>query len=390
MKNINRRDWLKTSVLGLGSMSLLSGNLLAKSGSSANATATWSRESMLWELNPIYNEVKMKARLLANENPFGPSTKVQKAIAESINTGNRYGHADAAYLISIIAEKEGVKPENIMLGPGSTDLLEKTAIVLCKDGGNVVSADPSYMSLVNTAQAVGGSWKAVPLKMDYSHDLPGMTSAIDSETKLVYVCNPNNPMGAITEAGSLKEFCKTASKKAPIFVDEAYLEFMDKPEDNTMAGLVSQGYDVMIARTFSKVHGMAGLRIGYLVATEERINSITKMVRGTMGLCVTSLKGAIASLQDEQFIVNCRKWNKESREFTSDKIQAMGFKEIPSHTSFMIFPIQQEGKAFSKKMMDQGVGIRAYSIADSPWCRVSMGTMDEMKLFVDALKVATT
>jgi histidinol-phosphate aminotransferase len=390
MKNINRRDWLKTSVLGLGSMSLLSGNLLAKSGNAAATTATWSRESMLWELNPIYNEVKMKARLLANENPFGPSTKVQKAIAESINIGNRYGHADAAYLISMIAEKEGVKPENIMLGPGSTDLLEKTAIVLCKDGGNVVSADPSYMSLVNTAQAVGGSWKAVPLKMDYSHDLPGMTSAIDSDTKLVYVCNPNNPMGAITEAGSLKEFCKTASKKAPIFVDEAYLEFMDKPEDNTMAGLVSQGYDVMIARTFSKVHGMAGLRIGYLVATEERINSITKMVRGTMGLCVTSLKGAIASLQDEQFIVNCRKWNKESREFTSDKIQAMGFKEIPSHTSFMIFPIQEDGRAFSKKMMDQGVGIRAYSIADSPWCRVSMGTMDEMKLFVDALKVATT
>lgn len=390
MKNINRRDWLKTSVLGLGSMSLLSGNLLAKSGSAVNATATWSRESMLWELNPIYNEVKMKARLLANENPFGPSTKVQKAIAESINIGNRYGHADAAYLISIIAKKEGVKPENIMLGPGSTDLLEKTAIVLCKDGGNVVSADPSYMSLVNTAQAVGGSWKAVPLKTDYSHDLPGMTSAIDSDTKLVYVCNPNNPMGAITEAGSLKEFCKTASKKSPIFVDEAYLEFMDKPEDNTMAGLVSEGYDVMIARTFSKVHGMAGLRIGYLVATEERINSITKMVRGTMGLCVTSLKGAIASLQDDQFIVNCRKWNKESREFTSDKIQAMGFKEIPSHTSFMIFPIQEDGRSFSKKMMDQGVGIRAYSIADSPWCRVSMGTMDEMKLFVDALKVATT
>jgi histidinol-phosphate aminotransferase len=390
MKNINRRDWLKTSVLSLGSMSLLSGNLLAKSGNVATPSTTWSRESMLWEMNPIYNEVKMKARLLANENPFGPSAKVQKAIAESINVGNRYGHADAAYLISMIAEKEGVKPENIMLGPGSTDLLEKTAIVLCKDGGNVVSADPSYMSLVNTAQAVGGSWKAVPLKADYSHDLPGMTSAIDSDTKLVYVCNPNNPMGAITAAGSLKEFCKTASKKAPIFVDEAYLEFMDKPEDNTMAGLVSQGYDVMIARTFSKVHGMAGLRIGYLVATEERINSITKMVRGTMGLCVTSLKGAIASLQDEQFIVNCRKWNKESREFTSDKIHTMGFKEIPSNTSFMIFPIEQEGKAFSKKMMDQGVGIRVYSIANSPWCRVSMGTMDEMKLFVDALKVATT
>lgn len=390
MKNFNRRDWLKTSVLSLGSMSLLQGSLFAKSASSVQAVG-WNNTSMIKEIiTPLDNEIKMKARLSANENPFGPSTKVQKAIAESISLGNRYGHGDAAYLISMIAEKEGVKPENIMLGPGSTDLLEKTAIVLCKNGGNVVSADPTYMSLVNTAEKIGGSWKAVPLKADYSHDLPGMTSALDGETKLVYVCNPNNPMGAITEGSSLKEFCKTASKKAPIFVDEAYLEFMDKPEDNTMSGLVAEGYDVMVARTFSKIHGMAGLRVGYLVATEERIKSITSLVRGTMGLCVTSLKGAIASMQDEQFIVDCRKWNKESKEFTLEKVQSMGFEPITSHTSFMIFPIEQEGRPFSKKMMDQGIGIRVYSMYDTSWCRVSMGTMDEMKLFVDALKTSTT
>ncbi|WP_035806223.1 pyridoxal phosphate-dependent aminotransferase [Lunatimonas lonarensis] len=389
MKNINRRNWLKTSVLGLGSISLASSDLFARNG--GGSLSNWSSESMVKEIiYPPMNEIKMRARLSANENPFGPSAKVQKAISESIAMGNRYGHADAAYLISMIAEKEGVKPENIMLGPGSTDLLEKTAIVLCKDGGNVVSADPTYMSLINTAEKIGGSWKAVPLKSDYSHDLPGMSAAVDNTTKLVYVCNPNNPMGAITAGSSLKEFCKSVSKKAPIFVDEAYLEFMDNPGDNTMAGLVAEGYDVMVARTFSKIHGMAGLRVGYLVATEERVKSITSLVRGTMGLCVTSLKGAIASMQDEQFLTNCRKWNKESREFTTEKVVSMGFAPIPSHTSFVIFPIAQEGREFSKKMMDQGVGIRAYSMYDSSWCRVSMGTMDEMKLFVDALKVSTT
>ncbi|MFC4873315.1 pyridoxal phosphate-dependent aminotransferase [Negadavirga shengliensis] len=383
---MNRRAWLKTSALGLGSMSLILDPLRAAPVSPGKK---WDKESTLWEINPLYNEVKMKARLLANENPFGPSAQVQKAISDAISSGNRYGHGDAAYLISMLAEKEGVKPENIMLGPGSTDLLEKTAIVLCKNGGNVVSADPSYMSLVNTAKAIGGEWKPVPLKPDHSHDLQEMDAAIDSDTKLIYVCNPNNPMGAITEAKQLENFCKTASKKAPVFIDEAYLEFMDDPEANTMAPLVAQGHDVMIARTFSKIHGMAGLRVGYLVATEERINSITSMVRGTMGLCVTSLKGAIASIQDKEFVDSCRKWNKESREFTSEKIRGMGFKEVPSHTSFMIFPIAHEGKSFAKKMMDQGVGIRVYSIADSPWCRVSMGTMDEMKTFIDALKTAT-
>ncbi|WP_375582958.1 pyridoxal phosphate-dependent aminotransferase [Cyclobacterium xiamenense] len=388
MKNFNRRDWLKTSVLGLGSLPLITGNLQAKPA--ATTGKNWSSESMLWEMNPIYKEVKMKARLLANENPFGPSPGVQKAIAESISMGNRYGHADAAYLIDMLAEKEGVKPANIMLGPGSTDMLEKTAIVLCQHGGNVVSADPSYMSLVNTARAMGGDWKAVPLKSDYSHDLKGMEQAIDSDTKLLYVCNPNNPMGAITDPTELKAFCKSASKKRPIFVDEAYLEFMEKPEDHTMVGLVAEGHDVMVARTFSKIHGMAGLRVGYLVATEERIKSITSMVRGTMGLCVTSLKGAIASIKDEKFLASCRKWNAESKAYTLDQVTSMGFDPIPSYTSFMIFPIQQEGKAFAGKMMEEGVGIRVYSIADQPWCRVSMGTMDEMKMFTTALKKVTT
>lgn len=388
MKNFNRRDWLKTSVLGLGSLPLITGNLQAKPA--ATTGKNWSSESMLWEMNPIYKEVKMKARLLANENPFGPSPGVQKAIAESISMGNRYGHADAAYLIDMLAEKEGVKPANIMLGPGSTDMLEKTAIVLCQHGGNVVSADPSYMSLVNTARAMGGDWKAVPLKSDYSHDLKGMEQAIDSDTKLLYVCNPNNPMGAITDPTELKAFCKSASKKRPIFVDEAYLEFMEKPEDHTMVGLVAEGHDVMVARTFSKIHGMAGLRVGYLVATEERIKSITSMVRGTMGLCVTSLKGAIASIKDEKFLASCRKWNAESKAYTLDQVTSMGFDPIPSYTSFMIFPIQQEGKTFAGKMMEEGVGIRVYSIADQPWCRVSMGTMDEMKMFTTALKKVTT
>ena len=388
MKNFNRRDWLKTSVLGLGSLPLITGSLQAKS--TAVTGKNWSSESMLWEMNPIYKDVKMKARLLANENPFGPSPSVQKAIAESISVGNRYGHADAAYLIDMLAEKEGVKPANIMLGPGSTDMLEKTAIVLCQHGGNVVSADPSYMSLVNTAKAMGGDWKAVPLKADYSHDLKGMEQAIDADTKLLYVCNPNNPMGAITDPSELKSFCKSASKKKPIFVDEAYLEFMDKPEDHTMVGLVSEGYDVMVARTFSKIHGMAGLRVGYMVATEERIKSITSMVRGTMGLCVTSLKGAIASIKDEKFLASCRKWNAESKAYTLEQVKSMGFDPINSYTSFMIFPIQQEGKAFAGKMMEEGVGIRVYSIADQPWCRVSMGTMDEMKLFSNALKTVTT
>lgn len=384
MKQLNRRTWLKTSILGLGGITALPATLSA----AIPQPNLWHSKSILREFpfdsNP---EIAMKARLLANENPFGPSEKAIKAISNSISMGNRYGHADAAYLISLIAEKEGVAPENIMLGPGSTDLLEKTAISLCRKGGNVISADPSYLSLVNTAKAVGASWKAVPLLEDQSHDLPGMLSAIDSETRLIYVCNPNNPMGSITDFEQVKNFCKKASKKTPVFVDEAYLEFLENPEEKSAVNLVAEGHDVIVARTFSKIHGMAGLRIGYIVATPERIKSVTDLVRSTMGLCITSLKGAIASFQDEEFIVKCRGLNKESREFTSENIHALGYQEIPSYTSFMIFPIRKDAKSFSKSMTDQGVGIRMYAIGDMPWCRVSMGTMDEMEIFIEALKV---
>ncbi|EOZ95606.1 Histidinol-phosphate aminotransferase [Indibacter alkaliphilus LW1] len=387
MKNLNRRNWLKTSLFGLAGLSAMP-EVLANSKNPTSPKA-FNYSSSLREIPLTFDaNVPMKARLLANENPFGPSASTIKAISSSISEGNRYGHSDAQYLIKMIAEKEGVSPDHIMLGPGSTDLLEKTAIALCRFGGNVISADPSYLSLVNTAQAVGASWKSIPLTQDHGHDLEAISQSIDEETKLVYVCNPNNPMGSITDFEKVKSFCKKTSSKSPIFIDEAYLDFLENSQEKSAVNLVAEGYDVIVARTFSKIHGMAGLRVGYIVATPERIKSVTDMVRSTMGLCITSLKGAIASFQDEAFLTECRKLNAESRDFTSQSIKSFGYAEIPSHTNFMIFPIRSEAKTFAQSMINQGVGIRMYAIDEKPWCRVSMGTMEEMNYFIEALKVS--
>ncbi|WP_186755599.1 pyridoxal phosphate-dependent aminotransferase [Echinicola salinicaeni] len=388
---INRRAWLKSSLLAAGGIGLAPSLAGAAVTRVSPHVAPINPQSLLWEHDPMYKEKApaLKARLLANENPYGPAKKVISSISEAVSLGNRYAHSDAATLIDMIAEKEGVSKENVMLGPGSTDLLEKTAIVSFLDGGNIVSADPSYMSLINTSRGIGAEWKPIPLKADFSHDLDAMASAIDSETKMVYVCNPNNPTGSITNGAKLKSFCKTVSKKTPIFVDEAYLEFMDDAENNTMAGLVAEGYDVIIARTFSKIHGMAGLRIGYIIAQPERIESITSKVRSTMGLSVTSLRGAITSMKEEQFIADCKSMNKECRDFTYSALTGMGYDVIPSNTSFMIFPIEMDGKEFLKAMFAEGVGVRAYNFLDKPWCRVSMGTMPEMKIFLEAFKKVT-
>jgi histidinol-phosphate aminotransferase len=389
IKSLNRRDWLKTSLLAAGSIVTLPAFALPKSIS--KSTFSYSAEGILGEYLPDFPiaESRMIARLNANENPYGPAPEVLKAISDSVGMGNRYGHADAETLIKMIADKEGVTPDHIMLGPGSTDLLEKVAISRFIKGGNIIAADPSYMSIVNTAQALGATFKPVQLAADYSHDLEGMANAVDADTKLVYVCNPNNPTGSITNASKLRTFCTEVSSKTPVFVDEAYLEFLEDPASESMVGLVAEGKDVIVARTFSKIHGMAGLRIGYIVATPERIESVTSLVRSTMGLCVTSLKGAIASMKQTAFMSQCKENNTGCREYVHQEITALGYDIIPSYTSFMIFPIRMEGKAFMKSMYDEGVGIRVFDIYDKDWCRVSMGTKEEMEYFVETFKKVT-
>lgn len=384
---INRRNWLKRTALFTTGVALAPGMQAKAAGKAVQSKENFFEYKLAWEWERKMSErPELKARLLANENPFGPSDKTRLAIIESVSIGNRYGHGDAAELISLIAKKEGVSEDHILLGPGSTDLLEKTAITHFIDGGNIVSADPAYMSLVNTAMAFKAEWKKVPLTSNWAHDLKGMEAAIDADTKLIYVCNPNNPTGTLTPADELRAFCSKVADKAPVFVDEAYLEFLENPMASSMVDLVKAGKNVIVARTFSKIHAMAGLRIGYIVALPSTLDKITSMVRSNMGLCVTSLRGALASMDDEIFQNNSRMWTRESREMVYAGLEEMGFDYVPSHTSFILFPIDMEGQPFLKKMYAEGVGVRAFEVSGKPYCRVSMGKKEEMKMFLDSLK----
>lgn len=385
-QTLNRRSWLKQSAFAASSV--MTGMALVSEASAKPAfgmTPAYSSGLVENYHIALQDREDMKARLLANENPWGPSRKAIAAIAESASKGNRYVYGSTKKMVQMLAEKEGVGQENILMAAGSTDILEKTAFAVCLQGGNVVSADPSYLSLVKTATSIGATWKNIPLTSDYAHDLDAMEKAIDSDTKLVYICNPNNPTGSLTPIDKLKTFCKSASKKVPVFVDEAYLELMDDAAANTTAGLVAEGYDIIVCRTFSKIHGMAGLRVGYMVARPERIEMIRKLVRTEMGMCVTSLEGAMASLQDIEFQNYTRKHNKEGRDYVFAELKKAGMNPIPSYTSFILFPIQMPVKEMLEKMLLKGVGIRGYEINGKPYARVSMGTMDELKLFTKTL-----
>lgn len=386
----SRRQLLKTGLLSVGGLTLvphlgISESWRTRPALDASGKALYSPFFKEYIEQPFAEPKEILAKLNANENPHGPSPKAVKALQEGAVKGNRYAWQEMFSLINKIAEKEGVEAKNIMMGPGSSDLLEKTGVVLFLDGGNIVSADPAYMSMIRVAEATGASWKGVPLKKDWSHDLAAMEKAIDKDTKLVYICNPNNPTGSLTDANELEDFCRRVSDKAPVFVDEAYLEFLEEDERKSMVSLVAEGKNVIVARTFSKVHGMAGVRVGYVVAQEETLNNIQSITRAGMGISYPSIMAASASLDDVEFQTKSRKLNTEARAYVCEELAKMGFDYVPSYTSFVLFPIEMEGKSFLEKMRLQQVAVRAFDIMDRNWCRVSIGTMDEMKLFVSAL-----
>lgn len=387
-----RRQLLKTGLLSIGGLTLAPHLSFSESwkhpvrlDKSGNALYSpffkeYIDESLLVTPEDII------AKLNANENPYGPSPKAVQAHMDGASKGNRYAWKDLFDLIGKIADKEGLKPENIMMGPGSSDILEKTGILKFTDGGNIVSADPSYMSMINVAESVGAKWKGVKLKEDWSHDLDAMEAAIDKDTKLVYICNPNNPTGSITPTKDLKAFCSRVSEKVPVFVDEAYLDFLDDADSKSMVSLINEGKNVIIARTFSKIHGMAGLRIGYMVAKEETVQDFQKITRGGMGITYPSVMSALASMDDKEFLLKSKTKNNSVRDYVSKELTKMGFSPVPSYTSFIIFPIEMEGKGFLEKMRAQKVAVRAFDIYDKNWCRVSMGTKEEMELFLSAVK----
>ena len=388
---MDRRNLLKSGLMAIGGMTLaphLSMGAFASSPLSLDPENRIYRSPMVREhfLQDDRRAPKIIAKLNANENPYGPPMSAQKAVADSVKNGNRYAWKEMYDLIDKIAKKEGVSADHIMMGPGSSDLLEKVALVTFMKGkGNIVSADPCYMSLVQVAKSVGATWKPVPCTADWSHDLKAMEAAIDSETKLVYVCNPNNPTGAITKGQDLLDFCSRVSEKVPVFVDEAYIELAVGADTQSMVSLLTQKKNVIVARTFSKIMGMAGIRVGYMVALPSYLESINKITRGGMGISYTSIFAASASLDDKDFQGNTRKLNHEAKLYLYENLDKMGYKYIPSYTNFVLFPVTISGKELLTKLNAKGVAVRAFDIQNKPWCRVSLGTMDEMKAFVGAL-----
>lgn len=250
-------------------------------------------------------------KLSSNENPYGFSPKARAAILDSLADGNRYANPEmVAKLEQEIATREGLKPENVVLGTGSGEVLCMAAIAFGR--GEIVAPEPTFPSLMRYAENFGGRVKSVPLNEKFEHDFAAMSKAVSAETSLVYVCNPNNPTASISPNDALRGFCQETAKKTLVFADEAYLEYTDDFPRNSMIDLVKKGENVIVSRTFSKIYGMAGLRVGYGLAKTDIVQKLRKF-RMTW-LNNLSINAALTAYADQDFVAQSKRKNAEVRQ----------------------------------------------------------------------------
>ena len=377
--SINRRDWLRKSALLTGSAALSSSLWQSLKASPAAVAKTAAAVTGLPDAS-----LPMKARLIFNENPFGPSDKAKQAIMEAMAISYQYAFSDNDTLRKMIADYEGVTPEHVLLSAGSSPLLLAAAVHYTKNGGSVITCDPTFDSLPKSAEETGGKWIKVPLTSDYKFDLDGISQRIDNNTSLVYIVNPNNPTATIVDANKLKAFCAATSKKVPVFVDEAYIDYLPDPQGTTTIANIKNGDNIIVSRTFSKIYGLAGMRIGYIVAQPETIKLLGQYnveVVPTLGI-----KAAIASYQDKEFMKTSFDKTMASKKYLYDVLKKEGYNYIPSSANFVMFPIKMEGKQFTDEMLKRGAGVRFWKFNEKDWCRVSIGRMDEIEVFASAIK----
>lgn len=381
--SINRRDWLRASMLsGLG--------LAAMPGVAAPLSFCEPEPVVPPGYKPPGSA--LKARLSANENPYGPSPKALKAITEAAPEGYLYAMEYARQFRKLVADTEGVPEDHVLLGAGSGELLTAASLWAAyrpSAGRTIVAPDPTFDSLPRTAIKHGITMDRVPLVAadGYDINLNKLAERVGGQTGMVYLCNPNNPTAITVDPTKLRAFCEAVGAKTPILVDEAYIDYTPDPKGYSMVDLVKKGSNVIVTKTFSKVHGFAGLRTGYMIAKPELLEPISKFATGGSNMSMTTLRAAIVSLQDKEFIKYSLGKAKESKEYLAGVLKQHSYEPLPSGANFVMFPIRMKGEDFVGRMMEQGVSIRQWKFDGQHWCRVSLGTMPQMQAFAEGLKV---
>ncbi len=321
----------------------------------------------------------------SNENPYGISAKAKQAILDMMGETNRYPFNVASLQTAkkTLGDYYKVSEDQVLITAGSGEGLAMLARHFNK--GNIVTADITFGVLPNTAKKIGTKVIEIPLTKEKVHDLPAMMKAINNETQLVYICNPANPTATILKADELKRFCEEASKKTVVLIDEAYNEFLDNSNSQSMIGLIEKNPNILVIKTFSKIHAMAGLRIGFVIGHPTLIKKLQPdyFQSSQLAVRVLSLNAAMTSLNDEEHKLMSKQKNEAARKYTMDEMKKMGIQFIPSYTNFIFYPVKNYPGEYSADMYDKHkIIMRSNKYSDGQWARVSVGTIDEMKQFI--------
>jgi histidinol-phosphate aminotransferase len=321
-------------------------------------------------------------RLSSNENPYGPSPAAFDAMREAFGVAWRYPDEHVDALVEDLARLHGVEAGQVLLGAGSSEILQIAAVAFTAPGRPAVAAEPTFESLPRHARRHGAEALAVPLTADFRHDLPKMLAAAP-DPGLIYVCNPNNPTATITPKQEVRALLAKAPERTMVLVDEAYHHFAESADYESVAPLVASHPNLLVTRTFSKIYGMAGLRCGYAVAQPAAIARLREH-QAFDSVNVLALAAARASLRDAAQVDRGRRLNREVKASLCAELDRRGFAYLPSSANFMMIDLRQPVAPVIRALHQKGVDVGREFPALPHHLRVTIGTAEQMKAFTAA------
>jgi histidinol-phosphate aminotransferase len=319
-------------------------------------------------------------KLASNENPLGPSPKALAVINESAATLHRYPDGGAFRLREALADRWKVTSDHIILGNGSDEILGLLARTFLSPGDEAVMADHTFVIYKMEVMAAHGKAVTIPLKQ-WRHDLSAMADAITARTRLLFLCNPNNPTGTMVSAEEVARLLARVPEHVVVVFDEAYYEYVRRSDFPDSMTYVKQGRNAIVLRTFSKIYGLAGLRIGYGVTTPEIANLLNR-VRPPFNANSIAQCAALAALSDDEHVANSRAVNQTGMEQVVNGLTALGFTPIPSEANFVYFDVGRDGRQVFDSLLRQGVIVRHI---EGRMIRVTIGQAEDNHIFLGAL-----
>lgn len=348
------------------------------------AIKPYSPGKPLEELEREYG-ISDSIKLASNENPLGPSPLAVKAIQDAIGKLNRYPDGSGHDLVRNIAEKLGVSTGNIVLGNGSDEIIGMLTRALLRPGDEAIMPYPSFLMYNIMVCCAGATPVQVPLK-SLSVDLDGIKDRISSRTRMIFICNPNNPTGTVISKKDFKDFLKSIPGEVLVVVDEAYIEFVRDENCARSIDYIDSGVALVMLRTFSKAYGLAGLRIGYGIMPQE-IASLLNRVRQPFNANSLAQVGASAALEDKDFLEKTVSLIHEGLDFLYTSLDRMNIKYFPTQANFFLIDTGKNADEVFEKMLKQGVIVRSMTSYGYPnYIRINVGLHEENVRFLNALE----